>query len=243
VVEYSKSDEGSDMRLMVKLVTEFGAERIRNALKGMPKEEDADLVVSTAHKSKGREWDTVRLGQDFPTANKMSDPDRRLLYVAATRAKLVLDISECPPFCGGEDRSGDGESGGWVPGLRVRYTAPIPTAGETAAFAAAARTAPGTPSRPATASNPPAPISGPNGTPDAATAVQAPANGNGGSHLQHNAGEDFTWANMDGRWCVRGPKDQPVGKTVTVVRKNGTQSQETLRGVTRKIGDLWFYTV
>lgn len=129
VEEYAKSDEGSDLRLMVKLVTEFGASRIRDALRDMPKEEDADLVVSTAHKSKGREWDTVRLGPDFPTANKMTDADRRLLYVALTRAKLVLDITECPPFCGGEDLVW-GEAGleaRWVPGIKITYTQPMPT--------------------------------------------------------------------------------------------------------------------
>lgn len=138
VVQYSKTDEGSDMRLMVKLITDFGAAAIRDTLKNMPKEENADLVVSTTHKSKGREWDTVKLGPDFPTVNKMSDADRRLLYVAATRAKLTLDVSECPPFCGGTDKSkGDSDgtgNGGWVPGLRVKYTSPMPTADEQAAW-------------------------------------------------------------------------------------------------------------
>lgn len=124
VVEYSKSDEGSDLKLMVKLVETFGAEEIRDALRGMPKEEDADLVISTAHKSKGREWETVALGPDFPLANKMTDSDRRLLYVAATRAQLVLDITKCPPFCGGQD--GRGEDTRWVPGIEVAFTTPAP---------------------------------------------------------------------------------------------------------------------
>ena len=128
VITYSKTDEGSDLRLMVRMVEQFGAAHIRDALKNMPKEEDADLVACTAHKSKGREWGIVKLGQDFPTANKMTDADRRLLYVAATRAKLVLDITECPPFCGGHDKNGkDGESGNWIPGIQIAYTQPTPS--------------------------------------------------------------------------------------------------------------------
>ena len=128
VKEYSLTDEGNEIRLMVKLIDQFGAEAIRDALRDMPKEEDADLVISTAHKSKGREWDTVMLGQDFPTANRMTDSDIRLLYVAVTRAKLTLDISQCPPFCGGEE--GNGEERRFVPGLRIRWTQEMPTAAE-----------------------------------------------------------------------------------------------------------------
>jgi superfamily I DNA/RNA helicase len=233
VETYAATDEGSDLRLMVKLVKEFGAEKIRDALRDMPKEEAADLVVSTAHKSKGREWDTVRLGPDFPTANKMSDPDRRLLYVAATRAKLVLDISECPPFCGGHSGrdTGNAENDGWVPGIPVAYTQPMPSAADLAAYMAGKG-----PSSPAAALNTPAAVPTPPARPNAHTANGGYANGNG------NGSGEFTWANMDGRWCVRGPKDHS-GKMVTVVRKNGTRSQVTLRGIHRKIGDLWFYIV
>ena len=100
VQEYSKMDEGENLRLMVKLIDGFGAQTILDALKAIPMERDADLVISTAHKSKGREWDTVRLANDFPTKSKSNDPDLKLLYVAATRAKLQLDISECPFFTG-----------------------------------------------------------------------------------------------------------------------------------------------
>lgn len=234
VQEYSKTDEGEDLRLMVKLVDEFGAEEIRNALKDMPPEERADLVVSTAHKSKGREWDTVRLGPDFPTANKMSDPDRRLLYVAATRAKLVLDISECPPFCGGHDSCDTGDAdtaGAWVPGLRIEYTAPMPSEADLASYLAAR----GTPTTPAVGRTPAAPANAPAPTQPAPRPAQALANGN------VTEGE-FTWANVDGRWCVRGPKDR-TGQRVTVTRRNGSKSQEMLRTVVRKIGDLWFYEV
>lgn len=224
VVEYSKTDEGSDMRLMVKLVTEFGAAAIRDVLRDMPKEEDADLVVSTAHKSKGREWNTVKLGPDFPTANKMSDPDRRLLYVAATRAKLVLDISQCPPFCGGRECNEDGEGGGWVPGLEIKYTQPMPSAQE--------------------AIIPPNTTVGesiPSIHNDAIPANVAEGNGN-----RNGIPTDiFTWAKgFDGKWNVRGPKDAKVGDKIKVIKKSGAASYETVREVIKRRDDeAWIYRV
>jgi superfamily I DNA/RNA helicase len=100
VQEYAKMEEGEDLRLMVKLIDNFGADNILSALRAMPAEKDADLVISTAHKSKGREWDSVVLAADFPTVSKSQDSDRKLLYVAVTRAKLELDVSQCPFFTG-----------------------------------------------------------------------------------------------------------------------------------------------
>ena len=51
-------------------------------------EERADIVFSTAHKSKGREWDNVIIADDFRLDNNQ---DKNLYYVALTRAKKVLD--------------------------------------------------------------------------------------------------------------------------------------------------------
>ena len=107
VQQYVKTDDGEDLKLMVKLIDDFGADKIVAALKRMPAEKDADLVICTAHKSKGREWDRVKLASDFPTLDKSDDAALRLLYVACTRAKLVLDIEDCPPFCGGKDKDGN----------------------------------------------------------------------------------------------------------------------------------------
>lgn len=61
--------------------------------------ESADVSLSTAHKAKGLEWDTVILGEFFEwgtyETEKRSDPGKyveelNLLYVAATRARKVL---------------------------------------------------------------------------------------------------------------------------------------------------------
>lgn len=61
-----------------------------------------DVVFSTAHKSKGMEWDTVVLMDDFiPTLvsgmiSGEAQEERNLLYVAVTRAKRKLIIN---PAC------------------------------------------------------------------------------------------------------------------------------------------------
>lgn len=95
VQTYVEEDEqGGDLRLLVNLIDEFGAETILNALENMPKERDADVVICTAHKSKGLEWNRVRLAGDFPEQPK--DEELRLLYVAVTRARLELDITAVP---------------------------------------------------------------------------------------------------------------------------------------------------
>lgn len=105
VQAYVKTDEGEDLKLWVKLIDAYTAEVILAGLRNMPAEKDADLVVCTAHKSKGREWDTVQLAGDFPVKSKCGDSDLKLLYVAATRAKLILDVSQCPFFTGEDSLS------------------------------------------------------------------------------------------------------------------------------------------
>lgn len=97
VLEYVAQDEqGGDLRLLVSLIQEFTPGRIIEALERMPREQDADLIVSTAHKSKGREWASVQLGDDFPA--EPQGEELRLLYVAITRARRELDITGVAMF-------------------------------------------------------------------------------------------------------------------------------------------------
>lgn len=104
VQAYVTEDQlGSELQLMVKLVDEFGVPTILEALENPVREQDADVIVSTAHKAKGREWDAVQLAGDFPTENAQ-DEELRLLYVACTRAKRVLDI-ESVALLGDVERS------------------------------------------------------------------------------------------------------------------------------------------
>lgn len=91
VVAYVEEDpQGSELKLMVEIVEEFGVATIVEALATMANEADADVTVTTAHKSKGREWPRVRIADDFagmqPTLGEM-----RLQYVAVTRAERAVD--------------------------------------------------------------------------------------------------------------------------------------------------------
>ncbi|MBX4883844.1 ATP-binding domain-containing protein [Rhizobium bangladeshense] len=100
VLELARSDEGAHLVTFVNLVEKRGERQLMWALNRTVEAEKADLVISTAHKSKGREWKSVRLMDDFlrsspgETAKAGPDPaEMRLLYVALTRAKEVLDVA------------------------------------------------------------------------------------------------------------------------------------------------------
>ena len=74
----------------------------RRWIQNYPPRIPIDTEVITAHKSKGKEWDRVKLHDDFkqPEINdegEMELPDaeeRRISYVAVTRAKKALDIGD-----------------------------------------------------------------------------------------------------------------------------------------------------
>lgn len=99
VRDYVANDEnGGELKLLVSLVDEFGVDIIERALVAMPDERQASVVVSTAHKSKGREWGSVQLAGDFPSpkdGNDIGAGELRLLYVAVTRARYELDVTGC----------------------------------------------------------------------------------------------------------------------------------------------------
>lgn len=90
--------QGDELRMMVNLIDEYEAATVIDALTGLPGEHHADVVVSTAHKAKGLQWPTVRLGPDFDNDDSdrpITDEEIRLLYMAVTRAQHVIDISAC----------------------------------------------------------------------------------------------------------------------------------------------------
>lgn len=94
---YVETDElGQDIKLLVSLIDEFGAQVIIDALEDMPEEDDASVLISTAHKSKGRQFPAVQLTGDFPdedAVETISQEEYRLQYVAVTRARSELDVS------------------------------------------------------------------------------------------------------------------------------------------------------
>ncbi|WP_169747059.1 UvrD-helicase domain-containing protein [Edaphobacter aggregans] len=109
VLVQSTRPEGADLRQLVGLVREFGEARIQAALSRCETEERmAQVVCSTAHRAKGREWDHVLLDEDFDTAIARSlkpeqsrekrtsgsdyEAEMRLLYVALTRARIAVEL-------------------------------------------------------------------------------------------------------------------------------------------------------
>ncbi|MEU7962401.1 UvrD-helicase domain-containing protein [Streptomyces sp. NPDC049097] len=100
VRQYAEEEaDGQDLRVLVRLVDEHGPEAIVTATEQLVSEDTAELVVSTAHRSKGREWPKVRIHTDFrapspdPTTGLVTirREEARLAYVAVTRARQVLD--------------------------------------------------------------------------------------------------------------------------------------------------------
>lgn len=99
VQDYAENDSaGQDLRAIVQLVDTHGAETIISAVSRLSKEHEARVIASTAHKAKGREWPSVRIGPGFePPANCYGEPgplsaeEARLIYVAVTRARELLD--------------------------------------------------------------------------------------------------------------------------------------------------------
>jgi hypothetical protein len=110
VREYAENDpSGQDLRAFVHLVDTHGPERViaacdqltqPQALRRMARGACRPVVVSTMHKSKGLEWDRVRVAPDVPTPRYDAatgelcpiDPAEWMLaYVAVTRARRQLD--------------------------------------------------------------------------------------------------------------------------------------------------------
>lgn len=79
------------------LVDQLGAPSVIEAIDRLVDEHSADVTISTAHKAKGREWETVRISGDFHQPKDedagLSREEAMLAYVAVTRAKLILDRS------------------------------------------------------------------------------------------------------------------------------------------------------
>ncbi len=92
VAKYPK--ETHEIKTMIDLVDRFGVTALIDALKQVVHESDSDVLISTAHKAKGREWDTVKLAGDYLHPTDMDVEDLRLAYVSVTRAISKLDMSE-----------------------------------------------------------------------------------------------------------------------------------------------------
>lgn len=97
VQEYVEEDSGgSDIKVLVNMIDSHGTEKIKLIADMAVPEKVADIIISTAHKAKGREWDSVRIASDFrepEPGDEFPRSEGMLAYVSVTRAKLQLDCS------------------------------------------------------------------------------------------------------------------------------------------------------
>lgn len=97
VVDFAESEEGEELKMFVGLVQRHGPSALWAAIMSCADDESqADIILSTAHKAKGCEWDAVRIAEDFSSvvdeSGQISESEGRLFYVAITRAKTKLVI-------------------------------------------------------------------------------------------------------------------------------------------------------
>lgn len=91
-----EEEDTADLKRMVGIINRVGVNGVIDAVRGLVLEHAAKVTVSTAHKAKGLEWDSVKVADDFvppdPEADDDVDPaDLMLAYVTVTRAKRLLD--------------------------------------------------------------------------------------------------------------------------------------------------------
>lgn len=121
-----EDESASDTAMLIRLIDGVGAGSLLRTLDNVVEEDVADVVVSTAHRAKGREWNKVRLAGDYKHPADMSTDELKLTYVSVTRAKLELDISELPRTPGEAPRFfSRSRAGASVQGRKKRLRAPI----------------------------------------------------------------------------------------------------------------------
>lgn len=96
--EHAQTESGSDLKTWLDLVGQYGADVLESAMGGaqdLDKDKEVwkscERVAITAHASKGMEFDSVHLSDDLFNPKRLKgDEEKRLLYVAKTRAMSVL---------------------------------------------------------------------------------------------------------------------------------------------------------
>ncbi|XP_071504710.1 F-box DNA helicase 1-like [Diadema antillarum] len=94
---YAKSTEDADLQSAIKIVLLYN-NRIPNLVEKIKKSvvrSNGAMLLSTAHKSKGLEFDTVQLTDDYADSlvgllREIPEDEMNILYVAVTRAKKCL---------------------------------------------------------------------------------------------------------------------------------------------------------
>lgn len=90
-----------EINRIVKLVESGEVDNVLKSLKGHKNCKVPEITMTTAHKSKGREWAQVILGDDFPSSLDregnwvgLHEFEENLLYVALTRARDKLEYND-----------------------------------------------------------------------------------------------------------------------------------------------------
>lgn len=100
VVDYAESDEGAALRTLVRMIELYSETCLIRVLSGVSESPTgASIGLSTAHKSKGLEWDNVLIHDDFSLFSTdqdgrqhVNEAEMRLFYVALTRAQHSVGL-------------------------------------------------------------------------------------------------------------------------------------------------------
>lgn len=113
--EYIEKTEDVQLSMMVEIVKEYGnripgiIQEIKDKHLNNDQKQEAEMIFSTVHRSKGMEYDSIQIVNDFiseETLEKLNEDKKteiydskvneeiNLLYVAVTRAKYIIYIPE-----------------------------------------------------------------------------------------------------------------------------------------------------
>lgn len=97
LMEYCE-DNPEDLEIvsLVKIIDSFGVKAVLASMSRCTNTKKPDILITTAHKSKGLEWDNVTIYSDFSYDAETREIDREelnILYVAVTRAKKNICIA------------------------------------------------------------------------------------------------------------------------------------------------------
>ena len=96
VQNFAKSDDvdAQEVKTWVNLIDSYGAQAIKDMTDALVSTDNADVIVSTAHKTKGMQYGDLRVGNDFPEPTDRTHPatmaDHMLHYVTVSRAQRHL---------------------------------------------------------------------------------------------------------------------------------------------------------
>lgn len=96
-----EAKNSASLARIVNLIESNHCWKVLRTLRDHKNHPNPDIIYTTAHKSKGREWPQVQLANDFPSHYDrekkwvgLTTEEQNLLYVAATRAMKALNINK-----------------------------------------------------------------------------------------------------------------------------------------------------